>query len=135
MGTFSYFLVYAKGEILSPNIYLSSFLLDQSACGKSSTFIQFRINDLLKLVDKRNKEKGKFHVYTCGNKQFQISDLKLKWEKYSKARGKHSKFQQLWLGPYIIVEKISDSTYWLQSLHGDLENIPVNALLLKIYFT
>ena len=52
----------------------------------------------------------------------------------SEARVKHSKFQKLWLGPYEIVEKIGDATYRLQSLQGDLENLPINASILKRYF-
>jgi hypothetical protein len=63
----------------------------------------------LKLQDKRNKAKGKFHVYTFGNEQFQINDLVLKWDKARKARGKHLKFQKIWLGPYLIAEKINGS--------------------------
>ena len=93
---FSYFLVYGKGAIL----YLSSLLLVLSTCGQSSNFIQFRVNDLFKLADKRNKTKENFHIYTYGNKQFQISDLVLKWDKASKARGKHSKLKKLLFGPY-----------------------------------
>ena len=59
----------------------------------------------------------------------------LKWDKASEAKGKHSKFQNLFLGPYEIVEKISDATYRLQSLQGDLEKLRVNAAILKKYFS
>ena len=51
-----------------------------------------------------------------GDKQFQVGDLVLKWDKASEAKGKHSKFQKLWLGPYQIAKKIGDATYRLQSL-------------------
>lgn len=40
----------------------------------------------------------------------------LKWDKESEAKGKHSNFQKLWLGPYEIAEKIGDATYRLKSL-------------------
>ena len=90
--------------------------------------------------------KEKFHIHQLrikrwfdkhidGDKQFQVRDLVLKWDKASEAKGKHSKFQKLWLGPYKIVEKIIDATYRLQSLQGDLENLPVNASILKRYFS
>jgi hypothetical protein len=68
-----------------------------------------------------------------GDKHFQVGDLVLKWDKASEARGKHSNFQKLWLGPYGIVEKIGDATYRLQSLQRDLENLPVNVAILKRY--
>ena len=100
----------------------------------------------MKLKEERNKEKTKFHIHrqrikrwfdkhVVGDKQFQVGDLALKWNKASKARGKHSKFENIWLGPYEIVEKIKDATYKLQSLKGDLENLPINASILKRYFS
>ena len=101
---------------------------------------------LLKLKEERNKEKEKFHIHqqrikrwfdkhVVGDKQFQVGDLVLKWDKESEAKAKHSKFQKLWLGPYKIAEKISDATYTLQSLQGDLENLPINASMLKRFFS
>ena len=120
--------------------------LGQSTHGRSSNFIQNRIDALLKLKEERNKYKEKFHVHqqrikrwfdkhVASDKHFQVGDLILKWDKVSEARGKHSKFKKLWLGPYEIVEKIRDATYTLQSIQGDMENLPVNAYILKRYFT
>ena len=127
LGAYPYLLVYGKEAILPPNIYLPSLQLTQSARGRSSNCIQNRIDTLLRLKKQREKEKDKFHVHqqrikrwfdkhVVGDKQFQVGDLVLKWDKASEARGKHSKFQNLWLGPYEIVEKIRDVTYRLQSL-------------------
>ena len=70
-----------------------------------------------------------------GDKQFQVGDMVLKWDKASEAKGKHYMFQKLCLGPYEIAKKIGNATYRLQSLHGDLENLPVNASILKRYFS
>jgi hypothetical protein len=145
LGTSPYFLVYGKEAILPPNIYLSSLQLAQSSCGQSSNFLQIRIDIVLKL-EERNKAKEKCHIHqqrikrwfdkhVAGDKQFQVGDLGLKWDKASEAKGKHSKFQKLCLGPYEIVEKINDATFRLQSLYGDLKNLPVNTSILKIYFS
>ena len=49
MGTSPYFLVYAKEAILPPKIYLPSLHLSQSSRGRSSNFLQTRIDTLLKL--------------------------------------------------------------------------------------
>ena len=57
-----------------------------------------------------------FDKHVAGDKQFQVGDLVLKWDKASEAKGKNSKFQKLWLGPYEIAEKIGDATSRLQSL-------------------
>ena len=70
----------------------------------------------MKLKEEINKAKEKFHVHqqrikrwfdkhVVGDKQFQVGDLILKWDKASETRGKHSKFQKLWLGPYEIAER------------------------------
>ena len=76
-----------------------------------------------------------FDKHIDGDKQFQVGDMVLKWDKASEAKGKHSKFQNIFLGPYEIVEKIRDAKYRLQSLQGDLENLPINVSILKRYFS
>ena len=45
------------------------------------------------------------------------------------------KFQQLWVGPFQIAAKLGPSTYKLQDLRGWEENLPVNGLVLKPYFS
>ena len=111
LGTSPYFLVYGKKTILPPNIYFPSLHLAQSSHGKSSNFLQTQIDTLLKLKEERNKSKEKIHIHkqrikrwfdkhVVGHKYFQVGDLVLKWDKASEARGKHSKFQKLCLGPY-----------------------------------
>ena len=59
----------------------------------------------LEIKGGERKNKKKFHVHqrikiffdkhVVGDKQFQVGDLVLKWDKASEARGKHSKFQNL----------------------------------------
>ena len=46
LGTSQYFLVYGKEVILPPNIYLPSLQLTQSSRGRSSNFLQTRIDIL-----------------------------------------------------------------------------------------
>ena len=57
--------------------------------------------------------KGWFDRHIVGDKQFQVGDLVLKWDKASEAKGKHSKFRNIWLGLYEIGENIGDATYRL----------------------
>ena len=144
LGTSPYFIVYVKEAILPPNIYLSSLQFTQSSCGRSLNFLQTRIDTLLK-IEERNKAKEKIYIHqqkikrwfdkhVVGDKQFQVGDLVLKWVKVSEARGKYSKFKKIWLGPYEIAEKIGDATYRLQSLQGDVKNLPINVAILKRYF-
>ena len=90
LGIFSFYLVYRKKLGVSPNIYLSSLLLAQSSQGQYFDAIQSQIKYFLKMEGKSNDPKAKFHVYAYGNLFFQISNLVLNWDKYNKAKGKHT---------------------------------------------
>lgn len=92
LGPSPYFIVYGKEAILPPNIYLPSLHLTQSSYDRSSNFLQTRIDTLVKLKEERIKEKEKFHMHqqcikrwfdkhVAGDKQFQVGDLVLKWDK------------------------------------------------------
>jgi hypothetical protein len=105
---------------------------------------------LLNLEEKHTKEKTNFEAHqqrinryfekkSAGEKYFQVGDLVLKWDKSHEEKGKHSKFQQLWLGPFMIREEIDQGTYWLQNIEGDIEGdfepLPVNGQILKHYIS
>ena len=68
------------------------------------------------------------------NRDLEVGDLVLKWDKEHEDKGKHTKFQCLWLGPFIITEKLGPSTFRLQTLEYDIDNLPVNGHLIKRYF-
>ena len=98
LGTSPYFLVYGKESILPPNIYLPSLQLMQSSRGQSSNFLQTRIDTLVKLKEERIKAKENFHMHQqrikiwfdkciASDKQFQVGDLVLKWDKANEAKG------------------------------------------------
>jgi hypothetical protein len=57
LGTYPYFRVYGKEAILPPNIYFPSLHLAQYSHGRSSNFLQNRIDALLKLKEGKNKAK------------------------------------------------------------------------------
>ena len=68
-------------------------------------------------------------------KYFELSDLVLKWHAPRQDRGKHSKFDALWFGPFNILEVFSNNTYRLQDLEGkEVFSGPVNGHLLKKCF-
>ena len=70
---------------------------------------------------------------SSSNREFQVGDLVLKWDKVHEEKGDHTKFQKLWLGPFVIAKKIGPSTFRLQTLEGQFETFPVNGLILKKY--
>ena len=107
--------------------------------------MEHRINTLLKLEEERESARKKFdqHQKTVkrwfdhrksASRDLEVGDLVLKWDKEHEDRGKHTKFQCLWLGPFIITKKLGPSTFRLQMLEGDIENLPVNGHLIKKYF-
>ena len=63
-----------------------------------------------------------------------MGDLVLKWDKVHEEKGKHTKFQIMWLGPFQIVEVIGPSTFVLQDLAGKRDPLPINGQILKKYF-
>ena len=68
-------------------------------------------------------------------KKIQIGDLVLKWDKAHEEKGKHTKFQKLWLGPFQIIEKIGSSTFLLQDLSSKKYSSPINGQIFKKYFS
>ena len=60
-----------------------------------------------------------------------MGDLVLKWDKVHEEKGDHTKFQKLWLGPFVIAEKIGPSAFRLKTLEGQFETFLVNGMILK----
>jgi hypothetical protein len=129
VGNSPYFLVYAQEAILPNGLYLPSLQLAQDSNEEPSSAMQQRINTLLMLEEEREKAKSKFLAHQqivkrwfdkhkAKEKNFEVGDLVLKWDKANEPKGKHSKFQNLWLGPFQVAEKIRAGTYQLQNLGG-----------------
>jgi hypothetical protein len=67
--------------------------------------------------------------------RFQIGDLVLKWDAPKQDKGKHNKFEALWIGPFKISETFSNNTYRLRGLEGEeVFSSPVNGHFLKKCF-
>jgi hypothetical protein len=70
-----------------------------------------------------------------GDKNFYVGYLVLKWDKSHEEKGKHTKCQKLWLGPFQVAKNVGSYTFILQNLEGIEESFPVNGLILKKYFS
>ena len=121
-------------------------LLTQASRGSDKEILQARINTLLKLEESRQESKHIFNQHQgivkiwfdkrkSGKGSFEVGDLVLKWDYPHDEKGKHTKFQHLWVGPYQIAGKLGPSSYKLQYLQAREESIHVNGLVLKQYFT
>eukprot|EP00253_Pinus_taeda_P014241 PITA_14241 len=145
IGSSPFKLVYGKEVVLPTNLILPSLALVQFIEENPSSSLQFRHDQILKLEEEREKAKiihakhqqiikSSFDSISSGSKQFQVGDLVLKWDKAHEDKGKHTKFQKKWLGPFQICEKIGHSTFMLQDLSGLRDPLPVNGLILKKFF-
>jgi hypothetical protein len=47
-----------------------------------------------------------FDSNSSSDKNFDVGDLVLKWDKSHRGKAEHTKFQNLWLGPFVIYEKL-----------------------------
>eukprot|EP00253_Pinus_taeda_P019582 PITA_19582 len=144
IGSPPFKLVYGKEAVLPTNLILPSLALVQFIEENPSS-LQLRHDQILKLEEEREKAKiihakhqqiikSSFDSISSGSKQFQVGVLVLKWDKAHEDKGKHTKFQKMWLGPFHICEKIGHSTFILQDLSGLRDSLPVNGLILKKFF-
>jgi hypothetical protein len=126
-------------------LYLPSLQLAQNSRGKLSSVIQQRIDILLMLEEEREKAKSNFIAHQqivkrwfdkhkAKEKNFEVGDLVLKWDRENEPKGKHSKFQNLWLRPFQVTKKIGVVTYRLKNLRGEPDALPMNGQAIKQYF-
>eukprot|EP00253_Pinus_taeda_P020727 PITA_20727 len=145
IGSSPFNLVYGKEAVLPKNLVLPSLDLVQFIKESPSSSIQLRHDQILKLEEEREKDKvihakhqqiikSSFDSVSSGSKQFQVGDLVLKWDKAHEDKGKHTKFQKMWVRPFLVYEKIGHSTFILQDLQGLRGSLPVNGLILKKFF-
>ena len=62
---------------------------------------------------------------------FQEGDLVLKWDADRAKPGRHSKFDAIWSGPYMVTGCKSSNAFQLSTLDGEELPIPVNGIYLK----
>jgi hypothetical protein len=66
---------------------------------------------------------------------FKLGDLVLKWDAPRQDKGKHGKFEALWIGPFKISEVFPNNTFKLQNMENEeVFGGPVNGHFLKKYF-
>jgi hypothetical protein len=100
---------------------------------------------LLKLEEVRTQAKHKldqhqqivnswFDKISSSEQNFDVGDLVLKWDETHMGKGEHTKFQNLWLGSFVISEKLGPGSFRLHNLEGQPDTFPVNGQALKKYF-
>ena len=65
---------------------------------------------------------------------FREGDFILKWDVDKEKLGRHSKFDALWSGPYVIINCKQANAFQLSKPDGEILPIPVNGIYLKPCF-
>lgn len=103
-----------------------------------------RMAELMELEEKRSKAMQTLEIHQQQMKKnfykrarvriFREGDLVLKWDADKEKLGRHSKFDVLWSGPYMIVSCKQANAFQLSRTNGEIFPIPVNGIYLKPCF-
>jgi hypothetical protein len=112
-GYTPFHLVYGQEAILPTELELSSLRLMLEMEELNSSNIPQRINALLALeeqmtfslenIKKRQQTVKRYFNKSAKDVRFKVNEKVLLWDSSHTDRGRHSKFQKLWLGPFKIV--------------------------------
>ena len=67
-------------------------------------------------------------------RKFELGDMVLILNSRMEDKGKHGKFDPIWLGPYNIYDKNGENSYFLSDLTGGILEFPIHEKFLKRYF-
>eukprot|EP00253_Pinus_taeda_P018062 PITA_18062 len=114
IGSSPFSLVYGKEVVHPTNTAIPSLSLVQFIDENPSSSLQARQFQILKFEEEREKAKAthihhqqlvkdSFDTTSASQKRIEVGDLVLKWDKSHEEKGRHTKFQRLWLGPFQII--------------------------------
>jgi hypothetical protein len=136
-------LVYGQEVILPTEMELSSLQLMLQIEELNSSNVSQRINALLVLEEQRlfsleNIKRRQQTVKKYFNKsakvvRFKVNEKFLLWDSAHVDRGRHSKFQKLWLGPFKIAFVLGANSHLLKDLEERLFSYSTNGCHLKHY--
>jgi hypothetical protein len=142
-GCTPFHLVYGQEAILPTEMELSSLRLMLQVEELNSSDVSQRMNALLALEEQRmfaldNIKRRQQTVKRYFNKsvkavKFKVNEKVLLWDSTHDDRGRHSKFQKLWLGPFKIAFVLGANSYILKDLQERLFSYSTNGSHLKHY--
>jgi hypothetical protein len=146
VGNSPFFLIYEREAILPPHVLLPSLQLLQKIQEEDCPPLESRTKALLKLEEVRAQAKKKLDQYhqivkiwfdsnSSSDKNFNVGDMVLKWDKSHEGKGEHTKFHNMWLGLFVIFEKLGPRSFHLHNLEGEPDSFPMNGKDIKRYFT
>ena len=97
-------------------------------------FLQQTIKELFQNTSKLQERIKKVYARNTKADDFKIGDVFLRWDAQNEDKGKHSKFENLWKGPYTILDSRGKNGYLLAEINGKYcKGGPINGRLLKHY--
>jgi hypothetical protein len=109
----------------------------------NSSIVPQRTNALLALeeqimfslenIKRRQKIVKKYFNKCAKDVKFKVGEKVLLWDSSHADRGRHSKFQKLWLGPFKIVFVLGTKSYLLKDLEERFFSYSTNGSHLKHY--
>ena len=106
--------------------------------------MQERLDELVGLVETRREaslknQKLQLQVKTLYDrrivsKKFEPEDFVLMWNARIEDKGKHGKFDPIWLGPYLIETSWGEDSYLLKNLSSNILELLAYGQFLKTYF-
>jgi hypothetical protein len=105
---------------------------------------QRRINQLIHMQQMREQVYNRSQLHQekmkknfdkhAKQEEFWMGDLVLKWDARNEDKGKHGKFDHIWMGPFRISVYHGNNAYFLEELNGECVGWgPVNDRFLKHY--
>ncbi|KAH9329866.1 hypothetical protein KI387_001974, partial [Taxus chinensis] len=98
--------------------------LDFYICSESDIFIPSIPGMFYSIVAGERISLGKTQMFVPNLKTFQDGDLVLKWDADRAKPGRHSKFDAIWSGPYMVTGCKSSNAFQLSTLDGEELSIP-----------
>ena len=103
--------------------------------------MQLRMDEILQLEETRREssilnvklQSQMKHLYEKRTieRKFEIGDMILMWNARLEDKGKHGKFDPIWLGPYCICDTNGEDSFFLKDLTGDILELLVHGKFLK----
>ncbi|XP_059078095.1 uncharacterized protein LOC131876669 [Cryptomeria japonica] len=136
IGTSPFELVYGSKERMPINNMLPMYKFIHENDLEILDLLEERMEILAKLDESREdayrknlkpQQKNKYLFDKKASKRkFEINDLVLLWNDRAQDKGKHGNFEALWLGPFVVVEKNSEDSYFLMDINGKMQELPVH---------
>lgn len=145
VGNSPYVLVYGKEARLPLSVELPALdIVHQLEMFEELNPMSMRYAELMELEESRDKARKTLEYHQLQTKRtfdkkataknFKEGDIVLKWDVLKSGPGKHTKFDHLWAGPFIIIECKEHNAFQLSNMDGEKLSIPVNGIHLKCCF-